>query len=198
MFAGPNQDVIIIAVVCTVLALLIICAVGVGVAGFVVLRQRHIHHTSSPYDSVEDHKYPTKTDCTDDHDTGTFYLMTVTPQTKDDEDTIDSPVGSLESGVKLPDGTQCGDSTPATPRELDSGFQSVTECSLEEGEGISSHKVGSPNIISNVNGKGGHGSPEEDRPKRPGSISLKQKGCDRDSMLDTELFRGGLTGGKSV
>lgn len=139
VFAGPNHDVIIIAVVCTVLVLLIICTVGVGTAGCAVLRLWHINSRSSPSGSGDAYKYPSKNDSRDDHDTGTFYLMPVSQQTRDGEDTIDSPVGSLEIGVKFPPGMQCGDSW--------------------EGD----------------------------------------KGSDRVStLLDTDLFRGGLPVGKSV
>ena len=192
VIAGPNQDVII-AVVSTVLALLVICAVGAVVAGCVVLCQQRIRHTSSSLNMEEDGKIPVKTDSNEDQETN-FLYMQISLQTEDGDNTTDGQLSGHESEVKKPHIIQ---HSPA----VDSGFHS-TESSLEGGDGIQNRMVGCRNENCSVPRSGGHGSPGNadyvrERPKTIGiNMNFNHNGCDSGSpsMLEGELFRDGLGG----
>ena len=168
-----NQDVYIIAAVCSVLAVLILCAVGVCVVGGLVLRKKiSAAKTSSPYSS-QGYKHTLEDGSRDE--LRFTYSVSAPPPLDDDGACIDSTIP--------PDCTQANETTPlSSPEQPDSGIQSVEESAEEEDGIMDTVKAERPTSIVTRQGE-------------PVNLKRKEKESDRVSHLqDEDLFEGGLGG----
>ena len=164
-----NQDVIILAVVGTVLVLLILCAIGV--VGGMIWRHRRSATRTSPSCSKKGHERHLTSDSEDQ--LKTLYIVPVISAVGEDADTIDSGV--------LPHSHQGDESMSLfSPQQPDSGFHSISESIVEEGEGMNVIKTERPRNIVTRRGE-------------PVSLKRKERESDRVSGLqDEDLFDGGL------
>lgn len=177
---GGNQDIYIIAAVCTVLVLLLIvlCVVGVTVGG-VVLRQRYrATNKSLSFSSNQCYKHTLEETLEDgskdQQKLGPLRTVSAAPPPPENTDILPHVSEDNESLILF------------SPQQPDSGFHSVSDSILEEGEGIDTGidtcKTERPTSI--VTRRGEH-------------VSLKRK--ERESarvsnLQDEDLFEGGLIG----